>query len=94
MVMIPGEDVYCFLAGDPRVNEQTVLAVVHLLMVREHNRSNITRVTCPAVMCPAVTCHTCCVQDRDRAWGPEPPLGRRDDLPGDAAHRGRHGAGE
>ena len=65
MVMIPGEDVYCFLAGDPRVNEQTVLAVVHLLMVREHNRSNITRVTCPAVICPAatctaVTCHTCC----------------------------------
>lgn len=33
-----GEDVYCFLAGDPRVNEQTVLAVVHLLMHREHNR--------------------------------------------------------
>ena len=35
---ILGEDVYCFLAGDPRVNEQTVLAVVHLLMHREHNR--------------------------------------------------------
>ena len=33
-----GEDVYCFLAGDPRVNEQTVLAIVHLFMVREHNR--------------------------------------------------------
>ena len=33
-----GDDVYCFLAGDPRVNEQTVLAVVHLLMHREHNR--------------------------------------------------------
>ena len=32
------EDVYCFLAGDPRVNEQTVLAIVHLFMVREHNR--------------------------------------------------------
>ena len=33
-----GDDVYCFLAGDPRVNEQTVLAVIHLLMHREHNR--------------------------------------------------------
>lgn len=33
----PSEDVYCFLAGDGRVNEQTVLAIVHTLMVREHN---------------------------------------------------------
>lgn len=34
----PSEDVYCFLAGDGRVNEQTVLAMIHTLLVREHNR--------------------------------------------------------
>jgi len=34
----PQEDVFCFLAGDPRVNEQTVLAMIHTLLVREHNR--------------------------------------------------------
>ena len=33
----PSEDVYCFLAGDPRVNEQTVLAMIHTLFVRNHN---------------------------------------------------------
>jgi len=33
----PSEDVYCFLAGDPRVNEQTVLAITHTLFVRQHN---------------------------------------------------------
>ena len=33
----PSEDVYCFLAGDPRVNEQTVLAMAHTLFVRQHN---------------------------------------------------------
>ena len=37
-ILIKGEDVYCFLAGGPRVNEQTVLAMVHTLFVREHNR--------------------------------------------------------
>ena len=37
-ITLVGEDVYCFLAGDPRVNEQTVLAIIHLVMVREHNR--------------------------------------------------------
>lgn len=34
----PQEDIFCFLAGDGRVNEQTVLGTIHLLMVREHNR--------------------------------------------------------
>ncbi len=34
----PSRDVYCFLAGDNRVNEQLVLAIIHLLFAREHNR--------------------------------------------------------
>lgn len=34
----PNNDVYCFDAGDSRVNEQLVLAVVHTLIMREHNR--------------------------------------------------------
>ena len=34
----PSEDVYCFQSGDPRVNEQTVLAMLHTIFAREHNR--------------------------------------------------------
>ena len=33
----PSDNVYCFLAGDPRVNEQTVLTTAHTLFVRQHN---------------------------------------------------------
>jgi len=31
-------ETFCFLAGDPRVNEQLVLSVTHILFMREHNR--------------------------------------------------------
>lgn len=34
----PSEDVYCFFTGDPRVNEQTVLCLIHTMMIRQHNR--------------------------------------------------------
>ncbi|KAK4320758.1 hypothetical protein Pmani_008413, partial [Petrolisthes manimaculis] len=34
----PNNDVFCFDAGDGRVNEQLVLAVIHTMMMREHNR--------------------------------------------------------
>jgi len=33
----PGEDVYCFFAGEPRANENTALCTIHTLMVRAHN---------------------------------------------------------
>ncbi|XP_024215027.2 myeloperoxidase [Halyomorpha halys] len=34
----PHPDIYCFLAGDNRVNEQLALGVLHTLTAREHNR--------------------------------------------------------
>ncbi len=34
----PSDDIYCFQSGDPRVNEQTVLAMLHTIFAREHNR--------------------------------------------------------
>ncbi|CAL4121104.1 unnamed protein product, partial [Meganyctiphanes norvegica] len=34
----PNNEVFCFDAGDGRVNEQLVLSVIHTMMMREHNR--------------------------------------------------------
>jgi len=33
----PSRDVFCFRTGDPRVNEQTVLTIIHTVMIRNHN---------------------------------------------------------
>ncbi|XP_063244152.1 peroxidase-like [Bacillus rossius redtenbacheri] len=33
----PDKDVYCFLAGDNRVNEQVALSVLHTMLARQHN---------------------------------------------------------
>jgi len=33
----PNDDVFCFLTGDPRVNEQTILTLLHTILIREHN---------------------------------------------------------
>lgn len=34
----PNRSMYCFEAGEIRVNEQLVLTCMHTLMAREHNR--------------------------------------------------------
>lgn len=34
----PNSNMFCFEAGEIRVNEQLVLACMHTLMAREHNR--------------------------------------------------------
>ncbi|XP_023337956.1 peroxidase [Eurytemora carolleeae] len=34
----PSREFFCFLTGDQRSSEQTVLALIHLLLLREHNR--------------------------------------------------------
>lgn len=34
----PSKNVFCFLTGDPRANQQMMLASMHILLLREHNR--------------------------------------------------------
>ena len=34
LAIMTSQDVFCFLTGDPRVNEQTVLCLIHTMMIR------------------------------------------------------------
>ena len=34
----PNKNTFCFLTGDPRANQQMMLASMHILILREHNR--------------------------------------------------------
>ena len=34
LAVMTSQDVFCFLTGDPRVNEQTVLCLIHTMMIR------------------------------------------------------------
>lgn len=34
----PSRDMFCFVAGDSRVNQQVMLVTLHTVLMREHNR--------------------------------------------------------
>ena len=72
----PTNDVYCFLAGDPRANEQTVTPKLK-------TKSFIFALSLPPD--PGNDAHTLCEgaqQDRQGFDQDQPTLGRRDNLPG------------
>ena len=72
----PTNDVFCFLAGDPRANEQTVTPKLK-------TKSFIFALSLPPD--PGNDAHTLCEraqQDRQGFDQDQPTLGRRDNLPG------------